>query len=76
LSRSPNTGRNVLSLKPTVTRRFIFDDRPFEAQNRERVGDLEVDFIVSAKQGTGYCLTAADRKIRVGNALEALAAVS
>lgn len=30
------------------------------------VGDLEVDFIVSGKEGKGYCLTAADRKLRVG----------
>jgi transposase, IS30 family len=42
------------------------DDRPVEITNRERVGDLEVDFIVSGKQGKGYCLTAADRKLRVG----------
>jgi transposase, IS30 family len=42
------------------------DDRPEEITNRERVGDLEVDFIVSGKQGKGYCLTAADRKLRVG----------
>ena len=42
------------------------DDRPDVITNRERVGDLEVDFIVSGKQGSGYCLTAADRKLRVG----------
>lgn len=42
------------------------DDRPDVIKNRERVGDLEVDFIVSGKQGSGYCLTAADRKLRVG----------
>jgi len=42
------------------------DDRPACIADRERVGDLEVDFIVSGKQGTGYCLTAADRKLRVG----------
>lgn len=28
--------------------------------------NLEVDFIVSGKDGKGYCLTAADRKLRVG----------
>jgi IS30 family transposase len=39
------------------------DDRPVCITNRERVGDLEVDFIVSGKQGKGYCLTAADRKL-------------
>lgn len=42
------------------------DDRPPEITNRERVGDLEVDFIVSGKAGSGYLLTAADRKLRVG----------
>jgi IS30 family transposase len=42
------------------------DGRPTEITNRERVGDLEVDFIVSGKQGKGYCLTATDRKLRVG----------
>jgi len=42
------------------------DDRPAVITSRERVGDLEVDFIVSGKAGSGYCLTAADRKLRVG----------
>jgi IS30 family transposase len=42
------------------------DDRPACITSRERVGDLEVDFIVSGKQGKGYCLTATDRKLRVG----------
>jgi IS30 family transposase len=63
--------------------KVYIDERPDVIKNRERVGDLEVDFIVSGKTGTGYCLTAADRKLRtgfirlalpvtVGNALEAL----
>lgn len=42
------------------------DERPSVIANRERVGDLEVDFIVSSKAGSGYALTAADRKLRVG----------
>jgi transposase, IS30 family len=42
------------------------DDRPDVIKNRQRVGDLEVDFIVSGKAGSGYALTAADRKLRVG----------
>jgi IS30 family transposase len=42
------------------------DDRPDVIKNRERVGDLEVDFIVSGKTGSGNCLTAGDRKLRVG----------
>lgn len=51
---------------PPGDNKVYIDDRPVEIQNRERVGDLEVDFIVSGKNGSGYCLTAADRKIRVG----------
>lgn len=46
--------------------KVYIDDRPAEITNRTRVGDLEVDFIVSGKTGTGYCLTAADRKLRIG----------
>lgn len=46
--------------------KVYIDDRPSVITNRERVGDLEVDFIVSGKSGSGYALTAADRKLRVG----------
>lgn len=46
--------------------KVYIDDRPDIITNRERVGDLEVDFIVSGRSGKGYCLTAADRKLRVG----------
>jgi IS30 family transposase len=71
------------SLPPPGDPKKSIDDRPDVIKNRERVGDLEVDFIVSGKQGKGYCLTAADRKLRngfirkilpvtVGNALKAL----
>jgi transposase, IS30 family len=42
------------------------DARPSVITNRERVGDVEADFIVSGKTGSGYLLTVADRKIRVG----------
>jgi IS30 family transposase len=50
---------------PGDTKVYI-DDRPSVITNRERVGDLEVDFIVSGKTGSGYALTAADRRLRVG----------
>jgi IS30 family transposase len=46
--------------------KVYIDDRPSVITNRERVGDLEVDFIVSGKTGSGCALTAADRKLRVG----------
>jgi IS30 family transposase len=54
------------SLPPRGDPKKSIDDRPGVIKNRERVGDLEVDFIVSGKTGTGYALTAADRKLRVG----------
>lgn len=54
------------NLPPRGDPKIYIDDRPAAIQNRERVGDLEVDFIVSGKQGNGYCLTAADRRLRVG----------
>lgn len=46
--------------------KISIDERPSVITNRKRVGDLEVDFIVSGKTGSGYVLTAADRKLRVG----------
>jgi transposase, IS30 family len=57
--KRPGTG-------PPGDEKTSIDDRPEVVTNRERVGDLEVDFIVSGKTGTGYALTAADRKLRVG----------
>lgn len=46
--------------------KVFIDDRPKAITSRKRVGDLEVDFIVSGKTGSGCVLTAADRKLRVG----------
>lgn len=46
--------------------RTSIDDRPPVITNRERVGDVEADFIVSGKNGNGHLLTVVDRKIRVG----------
>lgn len=46
--------------------KVYIDDRPAVITNRERVGDLELDFIVSGKAGSGCALTAADRKLQVG----------
>lgn len=50
----------------SLQNRTFIDDRPSVITNRERVGDLEADFIVSGKTGSGYLLTAVDRKIRYG----------
>lgn len=54
------------SQPPKGDPKVYIDDRPDVIKNRQRVGDLEVDFIVSGKAGKGYVLTAADRKLRVG----------
>lgn len=59
-------GRKRPTLPPPGDKKKSIDERPDVITNRERVGDLEVDFIVSGKAGSGYCLTAADRKLRVG----------
>lgn len=44
--------------------RIFIENRPKIANNRERVGDLEADFIVSGKSGKGVLLTVVDRKTR------------
>lgn len=50
----------------SLGKRKGIDTRPAVITNRGRVGDVEADFIVSGKTGSGYLLTIADRKIRVG----------
>jgi len=78
-----NSRRKRPGTPPRGDPKTYIDKRPDVIKNRERVGDLEVDFIVSGKSGKGYMLTAADRKLRsgyirkilpvsVGNALKAL----
>ncbi len=59
-------GRKKRPQAVSLTNRTSIDDRPSVITNRERVGDVEADFIVSGKTGTGYLLTVVDRKIRVG----------
>lgn len=46
--------------------RVFIDERPAEIEKRERIGDLEMDFVVSGKGGSGCLLTAVDRKSRLG----------
>lgn len=64
--RNKRRKRPGIAQQPAGDTKVYIDDRPDVITNRERVGDLEVDFIVSGKSGSGYCLTAADRKLRVG----------
>lgn len=44
--------------------RIFVDKRPKTIENRQRVGDLEADFIVSGKRGKGILLGVVDRKLR------------
>lgn len=66
LKRTNNKGRKKRPYVEPLRDRTFIDDRPPVIANRERIGDLEADFIVSGKTGTGYLLTAVDRKIRYG----------
>lgn len=59
-------GRKKRPPVASLTGRTSIDDRPSVIANRERVGDVEADFIVSGKTGSGYLLTVVDRKIRYG----------
>lgn len=59
-------GRKKRPPEQSLGARKGIDERPAVITNRERVGDVKADFIVSGKTGTGYLLTVADRKIRFG----------
>jgi IS30 family transposase len=59
-------GRKKRPAAQTLQNRTSIADRPSVITNRERVGDVEADFIVSGKTGSGYLLTVVDRKLRVG----------
>jgi IS30 family transposase len=58
--------QRALSRPEPSNPKIYINDRPAEITNRARVGDMEVDFIVSGKNGRGHCLTAVDRKLRYG----------
>lgn len=47
-----------------LTNRTFIDERPDIIANRDRIGDVEMDFIVSGRDGEGYLLTVIDRRSR------------
>jgi IS30 family transposase len=51
--------------KKKLSDRIFIEKRPEIIEKRERVGDIEADFIVSCRSGYGILLTATDRKLRV-----------
>lgn len=60
--------RKYRKKRPKVTKlkdRVFIDKRPKIIENRQRVGDLEGDFVVSGKSGKGVLLGVVDRKLRV-----------
>jgi len=59
-------GRRKRPPVETLGTRTFINDRPELITKRQRIGDLEAGFIVSGKTGTGYLLTAVDRKLRYG----------
>jgi IS30 family transposase len=66
LKQRNRRGRKKRPLAERLQNRTSIDQRPSVIANRERVGDVEADFIVSGKTGSGYLLTVVDRKIRYG----------
>ena len=58
--------RTKRPLAKQLQNRTSINDRPSVITHRERIGDVEADFIVSGKTGSGYLLTVVDRKIRHG----------
>jgi IS30 family transposase len=66
LKQKNRRGRKKRPLAERLQNRTSIDDRPSVITNRARVGDVEADFIVSGKTGSGYLLTVVDRKIRYG----------
>lgn len=66
LLKQKSKGRRKRPPVASLPDRTFIDDRPSVITNRERVGDVEADFVVSGKAGTGYLLTVVDRKLRSG----------
>jgi len=52
-------------IHPSLLDRVFIDKRPIYISARKRVGDMEVDFIVSGKGWSGILLVVVDRKIRM-----------
>jgi len=50
---------------PKLDGRKFIDERPLVVQKRERLGDLEIDLVVSGRGGTGSLLSAVDRRSRI-----------
>jgi len=57
--------RKRIVIHPTLLDRVFIDKRPIYINMRKRFGDMEVDFVVSGKGGSGILLVVVDRKSRL-----------
>jgi len=52
-------------IHPSLQDRVFIDQRPSYINTRQRIGDMEGDFVVSGRGGSGILLVVVDRKIRM-----------
>lgn len=57
--------RKRIVIHPTLLNRTFIDKRPIYINTRKRFGDMEADFVVSGKGGSGILLVVVDRKSRL-----------
>jgi IS30 family transposase len=57
--------RKRVFIHPTLFDRVFIDKRPLYINTRQRFGDMEADFVVSGKGGSGILLVVVDRKSRL-----------
>lgn len=57
--------RRRIVIHPSLHDRVFIDQRPSYINTRQRIGDMEGDFVVSGRGGSGILLVVVDRKIRV-----------
>lgn len=57
--------RKRITIHPSLQDRVFIDKRPKNINTRQHIGDMEGDFVVSGKGGSGILLVVVDRKTRV-----------
>jgi len=57
--------RKRIVIHPTLLDRVFIDERPKYINDRIRFGDMEADFVVSGKGGSGILLVVVDRRSRM-----------
>lgn len=63
--RWKRTRPHKISRRLVLRGRVFIDKRPGIIDRRARVGDVEADFVVSGKRGSGAILSVEDRKLRI-----------